>query len=112
MTNQQLGKIGEDMAAQLLQAKGYEILQRNYRCREGEVDIIAEQSGEICFIEVKTRQNFRYGRPCESVTEQKKRHIRAAAVRYLHELREQGDFPGRIDFQVIEIVAQQMRHAF
>lgn len=112
MTNQQLGKIGEDMAVDLLQAKGYEILQRNYRCRAGEIDIIADYQGRVCFIEVKTRQDFSYGRPCESVTPQKIKHIRAAAAHYIGEMEEQGQLPGPIDFQIIEIVAQHLQHAF
>ena len=112
MDKKVLGKIGENMAAELIRGKGYDILRRNYRCREGEIDIIAERYGEICFVEVKTRQNFHYGRPAESVTREKKQHIRSTARRYLDELKEKGYIPRRIDFQVIEIVAEHHINAF
>ena len=112
MTNQQLGQMGEDMASQLLRAKGYDILRRNYRCRAGEVDIIAERWGELCFIEVKTRQSLDYGRPCESVTREKKKHIRSVAREYLEEMKEKGYYPRGVDFQIIEIVIQQHVRAF
>lgn len=112
MNNQELGKMGEDMAAEVLRAKGYDILRRNYRCSAGEVDIIAEKWGELCFIEVKTRQSFAFGRPCESVTREKKKHIRAVAGEYLKDLEEKGYFPRAIDFQIIEIVVEHNLRAF
>lgn len=112
MDRKQLGEIGENMAAELLRSKGYDILRRNYRCRFGEIDIIAEKYGELCFVEVKTRQGFDYGRPCESVTYEKKKHIRRTAGEYLEELKSRGYIPRRIDFQVIEIVAEHHINAF
>ncbi len=112
MKNLELGKIGENMAAEVLRCKGYEILRRNYRCSHGEIDIIAGRYGEICFIEVKTRQGFAYGRPCESVTREKKQHIRKVAGHYLEDLKKKGYVPRRIDFQIIEIVMEHNCHAF
>ena len=112
MDRKRLGAIGEDMAADLLRSKGYDILQRNYRCRAGEIDIIAEKYGELCFVEVKTRQGFDYGRPCESINEEKKRHIRNTARTYIESLKERGYFPRRVDFQIIEIIAEHHIHAF
>ncbi len=112
MDRMKLGKIGENMAAEILRNKGYDILRRNYRCRCGEIDIIAERHGELCFVEVKTRQGFDFGRPCEAVTDEKKRHIRRTAREYIGELKEKGYFPRRVDFQVIEIVAEHHVNAF
>lgn len=112
MDRRTLGEIGENMAAEILRSKGYVILRRNYRCRTGEIDIIAERYGELCFVEVKTRQGFDYGRPCESVTSEKKKHIRRTARQYIAELNEKGYHPRRVDYQVIEIVAEHHVHAF
>ena len=112
MDKRELGYIGEGMATELLRRKGYEILQRNYRCTEGEIDIIAQRYGELCFIEVKTRQNLNYGRPCESVTREKKLRIKRAAYHYLEDMKARGYIPRRIDFQIIEIVAQHHVNAF
>ena len=66
---QELGKEGEDFAADYLQKQGYEIIDRNFECKQGEIDIIAKEKNEYVFIEVKTRQNFHYGMPCEAVNE-------------------------------------------
>ena len=112
MDRRKLGEIGENMAEELLRSKGYVIQQRNYRCRSGEIDIIAEKYGELCFVEVKTRQGFNFGRPCEAVTEEKRKHIRRAASTYIEEMKEQGCFPRRVDFQVIEIIAEHHVSAF
>lgn len=100
------------MAAEVLRNKGYQILRRNYRCRAGEIDIIAQRSGELCFIEVKTRQSFNYGRPCEAVSEEKKKHIRRVARQYLSDMRSRGYVPRCIDFQIIEIVVEHNQRAF
>lgn len=112
MDKKELGEIGENMAAEMLRSKGYDILRRNYRCRSGEIDIIAERYGELCFVEVKTRQGFDFGRPCEAVTDEKKNHIRRTARQYIDELKARGYFPRRVDFQVIEIIAEHHVHAF
>lgn len=113
MDRRVLGQIGENTAADVLRAKGYRILRQNYRCSHGEIDIIAERkSGEISFVEVKTRQNFHFGRPCEAVTEEKKSHIRRVARCYLDEMKEKGYVPRQYDFQVIEVVVQQIENAF
>ena len=112
MDRRELGAIGENMAAELLRSKGYVILRRNYRCSAGEIDIIAERYGELCFVEVKTRQGFAYGRPCEAVTAEKKRHIRRAAQQYIEEMKAQGYVPRRVDYQIIEIIAEHHVRAF
>ena len=57
----ELGKQGENYACQYLKTKGYQIIQRNFSCKQGEIDIIAKDKEEYVFIEVKTRHNFHYG---------------------------------------------------
>lgn len=75
-----LGVRGEDIAARYLKKKGCHIIERNYRCRLGEIDIIALDGKSLVFIEVKTRRNENYGRPCEAVNAAKIRHILRTAA--------------------------------
>ncbi|MFH2145012.1 MAG: YraN family protein [Candidatus Omnitrophota bacterium] len=82
---QRLGKEGEKFAVEFLQGKGYKILERNYRCRLGEIDIIAKEAEVLCFIEVKTRTQDTYGRPYEAVNKAKQNKIGRIALMYLKE---------------------------
>ncbi len=81
--NQLLGEEGEEIASQYLKMLGYEIIKRNFRCRMGEIDIIAIDKDELVFIEVKTRGQQEYGTPGEAVNKQKKNHIYHVAQYYL-----------------------------
>ena len=63
-----LGAFGERLAAAHLEAKGYRIRARNYRCREGEIDIVAQDGDTLVFVEVRTRRGDALGGPAESVT--------------------------------------------
>jgi putative endonuclease len=78
-----LGRDGESLAASFLRSHGYKILQRNYRCRLGEVDLIVEKAGTITFVEVKTRRSVEAVSPRELVTLPKQRHISKVAQHYL-----------------------------
>jgi len=80
---QRLGKLGEDLAARLLQREGYEILTRNYRCEEGEMDIIARQGERLAFVEVRARRGSSYGTPKESITRSKQERLVRVASAYL-----------------------------
>ena len=82
---QSLGKMGEDLAAQYLIDKGYEILERNWRAYRKEIDIIAIDGKDIVFVEVKTRQDDEFGSPEMAVNRQKRAHIYAAASAYYYE---------------------------
>ena len=82
--NKKIGMKGEDLAKKFLEQKGYEILETNFYCRFGEIDIIAKINNKIAFIEVKTRRQIRYGVPAESVTNHKKRHIYKIAEFYTY----------------------------
>ena len=70
---------GEAYAANYLEAAGWRILERNYRIRSAEIDLIVEREGVIVFVEVKTRRSKRFGRPAEAVTLNKQRKIIEAA---------------------------------
>ncbi len=78
-----LGAAGERLAAEQLRRVGYLIRAMNYRCRAGEVDIVAEEDGDIVFVEVKTRRGTAYGLPEEAVTPAKQRKLVTAAQSYL-----------------------------
>lgn len=77
-----LGVQGEEIATNYLKNKGYKILERNFRCNLGEIDIVACMERTLVFIEVKTRTSLMYGLPCESVGRSKRIHIRKAAALY------------------------------
>jgi putative endonuclease len=78
-----LGRAGEEQALLFLAQNGYKILQKNYRIKAGEIDIIASDGGIICFIEVKTRRSERCGFPQEAVSKSKQRQISRVAVFFL-----------------------------
>ena len=99
-----IGKYGEDVAERYLKQKGYKILKRNFSCRQGELDIIAENKGYIVFVEVKTRSNFLYGKPIEAVGKEKCKHIYKVARYYLHIKKLENRF---IRFDVIEVYIEK-----
>lgn len=78
-----LGQWGENLVAEDLRQKGWTVIATNFRCRMGEVDIIAENGRYLAFVEVKLRKNNRFGAACEAVTPSKQRKLRAAAQYYL-----------------------------
>lgn len=78
------GKKGEDIATEFLEEKGYKILERNFSCRQGEIDIVALDRQEVVFIEVKTRSNINYGLASEAVNYQKRKHLIKAIKYYIH----------------------------
>ncbi len=85
MTRQRqlLGESGENLAVCELTARGYAILERRYRTRHGEIDIVAEHGETIVFVEVRARATAEFGRAAETVTDRKKRKVTAMAVEYL-----------------------------
>jgi putative endonuclease len=104
MTNARhsLGKRGEDYAARYLIDHGYALRARNWRCPVGEIDLVAEQSDRLIFVEVRTRRGDRLGTPEESITPAKRAKLIAAAQTYLAE-HGQTDWDWRIDVVAIEI---------
>jgi putative endonuclease len=81
----QLGADGEAMVAEWYVARGYEVLARNWRCREGELDLIARNGRMFIFCEVKTRTSNAFGTPAEAVTREKQQRLRRLAARWLEE---------------------------
>lgn len=84
---QTVGKAGEEAAVQYLLQRGYHILQRNYRCRFGEIDLIAWDGGTLAFIEVKTRRSQRFGPAASAVTFEKQRHLIKASQMYMTQMK-------------------------
>lgn len=82
---QRLGAVGEERAAAWYLARGYKLVARNWRCRDGELDLVVVGHGWIVFCEVKTRTSERYGLPAEAVTERKQQRLRGLAARFLRE---------------------------
>jgi len=84
-TNQEIGELGEKLAKKFLEERDYEIICRNFKSREGEIDIIAkDEENTIVFVEVKTRTTTQYGEPSEAVNQTKKDHILKTAKYYLY----------------------------
>lgn len=80
-----VGRTGEQIAADHLEAAGYRIIDRNWRCRAGELDIVAQREHTVVFVEVKTRSGTGYGHPLESITAQKLARLRRLAAAWCAE---------------------------
>ncbi|MBU0540065.1 YraN family protein [Patescibacteria group bacterium] len=97
------GNRGEDLAAVFFISKGFEIVERNWNCRAGEIDLICKKRGVTHFVEVKTRRSLVYGYPEEAITPTKLRHLRRAIEAYLASLRCP---PARYQIDVLAIIAE------
>lgn len=82
-----LGAFGEDLAVAELESQGLEVIERNWRCRAGEIDIVAKDDGVIAICEVKTRRGLGYGTPLEAITADKHARLRRLAVLWAKERR-------------------------
>lgn len=102
------GDASEQLAEEYLVARGYRIIDRQFLTRIGEIDLVAEQGGEIVFIEVKARHTDEFGYPEEAVTKSKLRKIAGAAELYLR-LKQLTDRSFRIDVVAIEHQFDQPR---
>ena len=103
MTTREMGLFGEAETAKYLRKKGYTLLAHSYRCRFGEIDLIAEKGGVLCFVEVKLRSSAGHGLPREFVDGRKQEKLRRTAEMYLAQ---KGlDIPARFD--VAEVYIEQ-----
>ena len=102
--NQRLGRKGEEAAVKFLTRRGYDILERNWKCFAGEVDIIAKDGDCIVFLEVKTRTGYEKGFPSEAVNGPKRERYEKMALAYLAAY-ETADIPVRFDVIAIVVVA-------
>jgi putative endonuclease len=80
---QELGASGEARVAAWYEANGYQVVDRNWRCRQGELDLVARRGRTIVFCEVKTRSSAAFGAPVEAVTRDKQARLRVLAARWL-----------------------------
>lgn len=84
----EVGKLGEKLAAKYLEQSNYKIIKQNFRCKQGEIDIIAMDNEKVekdlVFVEVKTRTSLKFGTPAEAVDENKRKHILKTAKYFLY----------------------------
>lgn len=99
---QGLGRTGERLAAEALVSRGYRILERNFRCSSGEIDLVAEEGQDLVFVEVKTRRGNMYGLPEEAVTLRKQRKLVQIATHYL-DLHTCSERSWRIDVVAVQL---------
>ncbi len=98
-----LGRRGEEFALSYLTDAGYELVERNWRCAQGEVDLIVARDGEVVFVEVKTRSSLRFGHPFEAITAAKLARLRRLAHAWCAE---SDSPPRRIRIDAVAIVAE------
>ena len=105
---QKIGRDGENIAIDYLAKKGYKILERNFNCWYGEIDIIALDKEEIVFVEVKTRTNKRYGYAIEAVDNVKKKHFSKSIEYYIYSRNLQNEFI-RIDIVEVYLIGEKIK---
>ena len=104
-SRQALGRAGEDLAAAWYEANGYAVVARNWRCREGELDLIVRRGRTLVFCEVKTRTSTSFGSPVEAVTRQKQQRIRGLALAFLEARRVRG---AHLRFDVAAVIGREL----
>ena len=104
--NIQKGRIGESKAIYHLKKTGYTIIQINFRCSLGEIDIIAQDNGVLAFVEVKSRKDTAFVLPSEAIGYKKRQNIAKAAITYIKQ-NNLFDLPMRFD--VVEIIGDEVK---
>ena len=107
MDKRSAGRQGEDRACEALKKGGLKIIERNFSCPFGEIDIIAREKKTLVFVEVKARASQDYGEPSEAVTRTKRRRILRTAEVYMQK-HDWDDKPVRFD--IVEVLPQDVRH--
>lgn len=108
MNKRAVGSEYEALAVAYMEQQGMRILERNYRCKQGEIDIVAKESQYLLFVEVKYRKNLSSGHPAEAVTPAKQQRIYQTARYYLYEHHLSEDTPVRFD--VAAILGQEIQY--
>jgi putative endonuclease len=103
VNKRRFGEEAERLAEAFLERSNYRILERNYRCHYGEIDLIAEEKGTLVFVEVKARRSKVYGLPYEAVTNRKIKKLVQVALHYLQTHRLYGKVPVRFDVVSLEL---------
>ena len=98
----QLGNDSEDLALNYLLQQGYRLIQRNFRCKSGEIDLIVQKENQLVFVEVRSRTGNQYGEPSETVNRKKQDKIRKTARYYLYQHRNLEQYYCRFD--IVSIV--------
>lgn len=115
-----VGRFGEDVAVGVVEQAGMQVLERNWRCRDGELDIVARDGDALVFVEVKTRSSLACGVPAAAVDRRKVARLRRLAVRWMAEHRDLERFWRTVRFDVVAVVrrasgqpdVQHLRAAF
>jgi putative endonuclease len=104
ISNKKIGAIGEKMALAYLKNKGYRLLQKNFYCRWGEIDLIFKKEDKIIFVEVKTRVGDKKGKPYEAVNFYKIKDLKRAISYYLLK---KNRFQSKLSLEVVSIILNQ-----
>ena len=99
------GVTGEDLAAAWYVSNGYEVLDRNWRCRQGELDLVVRRGAEVVFCEVKSRATTAFGAPQEAITHDKRQRVRHLAARWIEDSRFR---PAQIRFDVAAVLGDEL----
>jgi putative endonuclease len=102
MNKRETGAFGEKLACDFLARNGYDIVETNFRCPEGEIDIVARREDTLVFVEVRSKTGREFGRPEESITPVKMARLRTAAARYAESR------PGLPESRRIDVIAIEM----
>ena len=106
MSKQDTGNYGEHLACEYLKKLGYKILERNFRIRGGEIDIVAKDGDYLVFVEVKARYSHEYGLPVDSITSWKVKALIKSAAFYVQNVK-WGGKPYRLDMVSVDFVDRQ-----
>lgn len=104
-TRKVLGARGEDLAVKYLKKKGYKLIERNYRCQWGEIDLVARQGDTLVFVEIKSRSSHDFGLPQEAVGRFKQEKLVQVARAYLAEHRLTENITMRFDVVAVQLTA-------
>ena len=104
-SRRELGSAGEAAVAAWYEQRGYEVLARNWRCREGEIDLVLRRAGTVVFCEVKTRTSSAFGMPAEAVGRTKQMRLRTLALRWLAEA---DSGPAELRFDVASVLGGEI----